>query len=155
MLVKLWCELHPKTPMQLQLTFRNTEIKHNSKGVVEDAEPFHFAKFSRPKPDWYFRRLYRSRVKKRRRRGGMEPFAKALEVIAEVMREGAATHPDNDWVGRGPEYHLGRAEEHLRLWHDGDSLRTMCYFIPATLRAPAISHLWGLGEGADGSVRAP
>ena len=52
----------------------------------------------------------------------MEPFTKALEVIAEVMREGAATHPDNDWVGRGPEYHLGRAEEHLRLWHDGDQL---------------------------------
>ena len=52
----------------------------------------------------------------------MEPFTKALEVIAEVMREGAATHPDNDWVGRGPHFHLGRAEEHLRLWHDGDQL---------------------------------
>jgi hypothetical protein len=38
------------------------------------------------------------------------------------MREGAATHPDNDWLGRSPEYHLGRAEEHLRLWHDGDQL---------------------------------
>ena len=37
MLVRLWRELHPKTPMQLQLTFRNTEIKDNSKGVVEDA----------------------------------------------------------------------------------------------------------------------
>ena len=52
----------------------------------------------------------------------MEPFTKALDVIAGVMREGAATHPDNDWVGRSPEYHLGRAEEHLRLWHDGDQL---------------------------------
>jgi dATP/dGTP diphosphohydrolase len=52
----------------------------------------------------------------------MEPFTKALEVVAEVMRKGAASHPDNDWVGRGPEYHLGRAEEHLRLWHDGDQL---------------------------------
>ena len=52
----------------------------------------------------------------------MEPFTKALEVVAGVMREGAATHPDNDWVGRTPEYHLGRAEEHLRLWHDGDQL---------------------------------
>jgi hypothetical protein len=48
----------------------------------------------------------------------MEPFTKALEVV----REGAATHPDNDWLGRSPEYHLGRAEEHLRLWHDGDQL---------------------------------
>jgi hypothetical protein len=52
----------------------------------------------------------------------MGPFTKALEVIAEVMREGTATHPDNDWLGRGSEYHLGRAEEHLRLWHDGDQL---------------------------------
>ena len=39
----------------------------------------------------------------------MEPFTKALEVVARVMRDGAATHPDNDWVRRGPEYHQGRA----------------------------------------------
>jgi hypothetical protein len=52
----------------------------------------------------------------------MEPFTKALEVVARVMLEGAATHPDNDWVGRSPDYHLGRAEEHLRLWRDGDQL---------------------------------
>jgi hypothetical protein len=50
----------------------------------------------------------------------MEPFTKALQVVARVMREGAATHPDNDRIGRTPEYHLGRAEEHLRLWRDGD-----------------------------------
>ncbi len=30
----------------------------------------------------------------------MEPFAKALEIVARVMRDGAATHPDNDWVRR-------------------------------------------------------
>ena len=53
----------------------------------------------------------------------MEPFAKALEVVARVMRDGAAMHPDNDWVRRSPEYHLGRAEEHLRLWRDGDQLQ--------------------------------
>jgi Domain of unknown function (DUF5664) len=52
----------------------------------------------------------------------MEPFAKALEVVARVMRDGAAMHPANDWVRRSPEYHLGRAEEHLRLWRDGDQL---------------------------------
>jgi hypothetical protein len=52
----------------------------------------------------------------------MEPFTKALEVVARVMRDGAAMHPDNDWVRRSPEYHLGRAEEHLRLWRDGDQL---------------------------------
>ena len=56
----------------------------------------------------------------------MEPFAKALEVVARVMRDGAAMHPDNDWVRRSPEYRLGRAEDHLRLWRDGINCRTMC-----------------------------
>jgi hypothetical protein len=36
------------------------------------------------------------------------------------MRQGAVKHPDNDWVRRSPDYHLGRAEEHLRLLRDGD-----------------------------------
>jgi hypothetical protein len=53
----------------------------------------------------------------------MEPFAKALEIVAGVMRDGAATHPDNDWIQRSPEYHAGRAEEHLRLRRDGDQLQ--------------------------------
>ena len=53
----------------------------------------------------------------------MEPFTKALEVVARVMRDGAATHPDNDWVGRSPEYHLGHAEEQLRRCRDGDQLQ--------------------------------
>ena len=49
----------------------------------------------------------------------MEPFTKALEVIADIMRDGVATHPDNDW-GRWPvDYHLARAEQHLRRLHDG------------------------------------
>jgi dATP/dGTP diphosphohydrolase len=52
----------------------------------------------------------------------MERFTKALEIVARVMAEGAVTHPDNDWVGRSPDYHIGRAEEHLRLWRDGDQL---------------------------------
>lgn len=50
----------------------------------------------------------------------MEPFTKALDAIAGVMRDGATTHPDNDWVRRTPEYHIGRAEEHLRLLREGD-----------------------------------
>ena len=50
----------------------------------------------------------------------MEPFKPALEVIADVMRDGVATHPDNEWVRRSIDYHLARAEEHLRLLHDGD-----------------------------------
>ena len=45
----------------------------------------------------------------------MEPFIKALTVVARVMRGGAATHPDNDWVRHSPKYHVGRAEQHLRL----------------------------------------
>jgi hypothetical protein len=57
----------------------------------------------------------------------MEPFTKALEIVARVMREGAATHPDNDWIRRSPEYHLGRAEEHLRLSRDGDQLQDHVY----------------------------
>jgi hypothetical protein len=36
------------------------------------------------------------------------------------MAAGACTGPDNDWVRRSPEYHLGRAGEHLRLLREGD-----------------------------------
>jgi hypothetical protein len=31
----------------------------------------------------------------------MEPFTDALKILAEVMRQGAASHPDNDWLRRG------------------------------------------------------
>jgi hypothetical protein len=37
MLVRLWRELHPKTPMQLQLTLRNIEKEEKSKGLYEEA----------------------------------------------------------------------------------------------------------------------
>jgi hypothetical protein len=50
----------------------------------------------------------------------MEPFTKALAVIAAVMRDGAASHPDNDGVHRSVEYHLDRAEQHLRLLREGE-----------------------------------
>jgi hypothetical protein len=50
----------------------------------------------------------------------MQPFAKALETIAGVMRDGVATHPDGDWVRRSVDYHLARAELHLHLLRDGD-----------------------------------
>jgi hypothetical protein len=50
----------------------------------------------------------------------VEPFTKALEAIAGVMRDGVAKHPDNEWTRRGVEYHLGRAEAHLRLLAEGD-----------------------------------
>jgi hypothetical protein len=54
------------------------------------------------------------------RNAPMEPFAKALEVVTGVMREGAASHPHNDWIGRSPEYHIGRAEKHLLRRREGD-----------------------------------
>jgi hypothetical protein len=44
----------------------------------------------------------------------MEQFRTALAVISEVMRRGAIAHPDNDWLGSSPEFHLARAEEHSR-----------------------------------------
>jgi hypothetical protein len=50
----------------------------------------------------------------------MEPFREALAISADVMKHGAASHPDNDWLRRSSEYHIGRAEEHLRLWREGD-----------------------------------
>jgi hypothetical protein len=52
----------------------------------------------------------------------MEPFIKALEAITQVMQNGVTTHPYNDWLQRSREYHLGRAEEHLRLLHDSEQL---------------------------------
>jgi hypothetical protein len=36
MLARLWRELHPNAPMQLELTFRNVEKKENSKAVCEE-----------------------------------------------------------------------------------------------------------------------
>ena len=52
----------------------------------------------------------------------MEPFDQALEVIAGVMRNGIARHPDNEWARRALNYHLERAEEHLRLLREGEQL---------------------------------
>jgi len=48
------------------------------------------------------------------------PFTDALRKISQVMHDGAAKHPDSDWTRRSVEYHLGRAEEHLRLLRNGD-----------------------------------
>jgi hypothetical protein len=62
-----------------------------------------------------------NKPKRTRRSGGSkDTFARAFDSVAHVMREGAVKHPDNDWVRRSPDYHLGRAEEHLRLRRDGD-----------------------------------
>ena len=53
----------------------------------------------------------------------MESFTEAIEMVGEVMRHGAASHPDNDWLRHPPEYHIRRALEHMRLWQDGDQLQ--------------------------------
>jgi hypothetical protein len=54
------------------------------------------------------------------RKRAATPFTRAFASVSRVMRAGAAKHPDDDWVRRTPDYHLGRAEEHLRLLHEGD-----------------------------------
>jgi hypothetical protein len=36
------------------------------------------------------------------------------------MQAGLTTHHENEWTQRSIEYHLGRAEQHLRLLRDGD-----------------------------------
>jgi hypothetical protein len=36
-LVRLWRELHPNAPIQLQLSFQNVDKKNNSKGVFKEA----------------------------------------------------------------------------------------------------------------------
>lgn len=50
----------------------------------------------------------------------MQPFEQALQVIAGVMRDDVATHPENDGVRRSSDYHVGRAVEHLEALRDGD-----------------------------------
>ena len=52
----------------------------------------------------------------------MDSFDQALQVIAGIMRDGVAQHPDNEWLRRSIEYHIGRAEEHLRLLSEGEQL---------------------------------
>jgi hypothetical protein len=49
----------------------------------------------------------------------MQLFDEALAVIAAVMHNGAATHPESEWIRRGVDYHLARTEQHLRRLHDG------------------------------------
>ena len=85
----------------------------------------------------------------------MKPFTKALEIVAQVMREGAATHPDNDWVGRSPDYHLGRAQEHLRLWRDGDQLEDhMSHAATRLLMALTLREFEGSTSSTSGLVPA-
>jgi hypothetical protein len=50
-------------------------------------------------------------------------FEQALQVIAGIMRDGVAKHPDNEWIRRSTEYHIGRSEEHLWLLRDGEQLK--------------------------------
>ena len=49
----------------------------------------------------------------------MDEFSKVLEVVTRVMRDGAATHPDNEWTRLSPEYHVIRAEKNLSSLREG------------------------------------
>jgi hypothetical protein len=44
----------------------------------------------------------------------------STEVTAQIVRDCAVTHSDNEWTQRSIDYHLGRAEDHLPLLRDGD-----------------------------------
>jgi hypothetical protein len=35
----------------------------------------------------------------------MEPFTNAPRAISQAMRDGVASHPNNDWVRRSVKYH--------------------------------------------------
>jgi hypothetical protein len=50
----------------------------------------------------------------------MDPFTKALEIISQVMRDGAISHPENDWTECTAEHHIRRAMSHLQTLLDGD-----------------------------------
>ena len=65
------------------------------------------------------KRTKKPKSTRRDRRTKTDPFARAFAAVTRVMREGAVKHPDNDWVRRTPEYHVARAEEHLRLLYEG------------------------------------
>ena len=47
-------------------------------------------------------------------------FTDAFQIVIEVMRQGAASHPRDEWRSLPHEFHVGRAIEHLRLWQQGD-----------------------------------
>jgi hypothetical protein len=47
-------------------------------------------------------------------------FAPAMEEIAWLMAEGSRTHREGEWREHAPQFHIGRAVEHLRLWGEGD-----------------------------------
>jgi hypothetical protein len=72
-----------------------------------------------------------------------DAFTQALEVIAQVMRDGVAMHQDNDWVRRSADYHLARAEQHLRLLRDGDQQQD--HLSHAATRLLMALMLWELG----------
>lgn len=104
------------------LGFQNAMKKEHSKGFPDEANligplswlcPMLIGALADPEesrsgPDTTQSLRTESSIK---RGAGIEPFTKALAVVDTS---------DNDWVRRSPEYHLGRAADHLHLWHDGD-----------------------------------
>jgi hypothetical protein len=69
------------------------------------------------------------------------------------MRDGVATHPDNEWVRRSVEYHLGRAEEYLRLLYEGDQQQDhLSHAATRLLMALTLCELGWSGNGPRSSV---
>jgi hypothetical protein len=57
---------------------------------------------------------HRKPKSRRDRRKKTAPFARAFVAVTRVMREGAAEHPDNDWVrGDQRQDHLSHATTRL------------------------------------------
>ena len=49
----------------------------------------------------------------------MDEFGRALEIVADIMRRGARTHREGEWKEASAEFHVGRAEQHLKLLREG------------------------------------
>jgi dATP/dGTP diphosphohydrolase, N-terminal len=47
-------------------------------------------------------------------------FTEVLTICCEVIRQGAASHPLDEWRSLPFEFHVARAIEHLRQWHEGE-----------------------------------
>jgi len=59
--------------------------------------------------------------------GNDTTFAEALGIVALVMRKGALSHPDNDWIHRGAELSfapisaMNTGNKHRGAWGSGQN----------------------------------
>ena len=62
-------------------------------------------------------------------------FAPAIEEKALLMAVGAGTHREGEWREDTPQFHIGIALEHLRLWVEGDQRQTTFFTPPVAMAA--------------------